>query len=198
MPYQLEGQVIEVCTCNAICPCWVGETPDQGYCNGVLAYHVDKGQVEGADVSGRSIVIVAHIPGKALEGNWKVRLFVDDQASAAQKEALVNAWAGKLGGPLADIAQMVSEVAGVEQAPISFFLKDGGGTLKVGEVVDAAMQAFEGATGGYTSIRDAVFSTIPGAPAYVGKSQRYRVNAPEFQLDLKDHSAVWGAFRFEG
>lgn len=198
MAYQLEGQVIEVCTCNAICPCWIGEPPDMGYCDGILAYHVEKGSADGTDVSGRTLAIVAHIPGTAVDGNWKVRLYVDDQASDAQKDALVNAWSGKLGGPLADIAKMVGEVTGVEQAPINFSLSKGEGALKVGDVVDAGMQAFEGSTGEYTSLRDAVFSTIPGAPAYVGKASHYRVNAPEFQVDIADHSAVWGAFRFEG
>lgn len=197
MAYQLEGQVIEVCTCKAICPCWIGEEPDQGYCNGVLAYHIKRGAVDGTDVSGRTLAIVAHIPGNALQGNWKVRLFVDEEASAAQKDALVNAWSGKLGGPLADIAKMVGEVTGVEQAPITFSLQASNGSLRVGEAIDAGMTAFRGATGGYTSLHDAVFSTIPGAPAHVGKSTHYRVNSPEFKLDIKDHSAVWGEFRFE-
>ncbi|MDH4012188.1 MAG: hypothetical protein OEU55_15805 [Desulfobacterales bacterium] len=30
MAYRLEGKLLEVCTCNAICPCWVGEDPDGG------------------------------------------------------------------------------------------------------------------------------------------------------------------------
>src|SRR3972149_1247246 len=30
MAYQLEGRMLEVCTCKAVCPCWVGEDPDGG------------------------------------------------------------------------------------------------------------------------------------------------------------------------
>ena len=33
MGYKLEGRVAEVCDCKAICPCWVGEDPDNGTCD---------------------------------------------------------------------------------------------------------------------------------------------------------------------
>ena len=43
MSYQLEGRLLEVCDCNVLCPCWVGEDPDNGTCDAVVAYHIDKG-----------------------------------------------------------------------------------------------------------------------------------------------------------
>ena len=43
---------------------------------------------------------------------------------------------------------------------------------------------------------DTIFSTIPGSPAYVGKADHYRVNVPEFQIDLTNHNAVSGHFKF--
>ena len=52
MAYLLEGKLLEVCTCRAVCPCWVGEDPDGGKCEGTMAWHIEKGQVEGLDVSG--------------------------------------------------------------------------------------------------------------------------------------------------
>ena len=52
MAYQLEGSLLEVCTCNVLCPCWVGEDPDSGTCDSAMAYHFDKGDINGVDVSG--------------------------------------------------------------------------------------------------------------------------------------------------
>ena len=115
MPYQLEGRLLEVCTCNTLCPCWVGEDPDGGRCDGALAWHVDNGTVNAVDVSGRTLVILTHIPGNILKGNWKVRVYVDDGATPAQKDALLAVWTGKLGGPVADLAKLVGEVTAVEQ-----------------------------------------------------------------------------------
>lgn len=197
MGYRLEGKVLEVCTCNVICPCWVGGDPDGGECKGILAYCVENGTVDGADVSGRTVVALAHIPGNILQGNWKVRLYIDDQASPAQKDALLDAFSGKLGGPLADIAQMVGQITGIEQVPIQFRMTETDASVTVGAAIEASMEPFKGSTGGFTALRDAVFSTIPGSPAYLGKATRYRVDAPEFQLDLQGHSAVFSSFCFE-
>ena len=33
MGYQLQGRLLEVCTCNTLCPCWVGDDPDGGTCD---------------------------------------------------------------------------------------------------------------------------------------------------------------------
>jgi hypothetical protein len=196
MAYQLEGRLLEVCTCNVLCPCWVGEDPDNGTCDGVLAWHVDQGKVGETDVSGHSIVILTHIPGNILQGNWRIRVYVDDQATAEQKEALLSVWTGKLGGPVADLAQLVGEVIAVEQVPITFDVKGVNGTLKVGQAIDAGLKPFQGATGKDTALHDTIFTTIPGSPAYVGKASHYRVDAPEFKIDLKGHNAVSGSFRF--
>ena len=196
MAYQLEGRLLEVCTCNVLCPCWVGEDPDNGTCDGVLAWHVDEGTVDGMNVSGRTLVILCHIPGNILQGNWSVRVYVDDEATPEQKEALLNVWTGKLGGPVADLAKLVGEVLAVEQVPITFEVQGVHGTLKVGKAIDAGLKPFQGATGKDTALHDTIFTTIPGSPAYVGKATHYRVDAPEFQIDLRDHNAVSGSFRF--
>lgn len=91
-----------------------GEDADNGTCDGVLAYHIDKGKIDGTDVSGLSLGLVAHIPGNILQGNWRIVVFMDDKASPQQQEAILNAWTGKLGGPLADMAKLVGEVIAVD------------------------------------------------------------------------------------
>ena len=161
MSYRLEGRLLEVCTCNVLCPCWVGEDPDRGYCDGVLAWHVDSGTVNDMDVSGHTLVILCHIPGNILKGNWRVRVYVDDQATPEQKEALINVWTGKLGGPVADLAKLVGEVVAVEQVPITFEVKGVDGTLKVGTAIDAQLAPFQGTTGENTALHDRSRATSP-------------------------------------
>jgi hypothetical protein len=198
MPYQLEGRLLEVCNCNVLCPCWVGEDPDNGTCDGLLAWHVDNGTVSGLDVSGRTFVLLCHIPGNILKGNWSVRAYVDDQATPEQKDALISVWTGKLGGPVADLAKLVGEVVAVEQVPITFEVKGADGTLKVGTGIEARLKPFQGATGKDTALYDTIFTTIPGSPAYVGKASQYTAKVPGFNIDLQNHNAVSGSFRFVG
>ena len=81
MSYHLEGRLLEVCNCNVLCPCWIGEDPDHGTCDTIVAWRIDKGTVDGVDVGGTTIAAVAHVPGNILQGNWKAAIFVDDEAS---------------------------------------------------------------------------------------------------------------------
>ena len=196
MPYQIEGRLLEVCTCNVLCPCWVGEDPDGGTCEGTLAWHVDKGNVDGVDVTGRTIAMLCHIPGNILKGNWNVRVYIDEKATDAQMNALLNVWTGKLGGPIADMAKLVGRVDSVEKVPIEFTVDGVKGTLKVGKAIEAGLEPFKGASGKETALHDTIFSTIPGSPAYVGKASHYRANAPGFKVELTNHNAVSGKFQF--
>jgi hypothetical protein len=199
MAYQLEGKLLEVCNCNVLCPCWIGENPDNGTCDTVVAYHIDKGTVDGTDVSGLSLALVAFIPENVLKGDWRVAVFVDDKATPQQQEALLSVWTGKLGGPVADLAKLVGEVVAVQRAPITFAVSEGEGTLKIADVVDTAMAPYKGGTGKLTTLNESVFSTIPGAPAYVSKASHYKRNSEKFGLndvDIKNSNAIQGSFRF--
>jgi hypothetical protein len=200
MAYQLEGSLLEVCTCNILCPCWVNEPPDYGTCDGVLSWHIEKGRIDGVDVSGRTFTILTHIPGRIMEGSWRIVAYVDDGATPEQQEALLAVWTGKKGGPMADLAQLVGEIAGVERAPVTFEVEGGKGTLKIGNAIEAEMAPFQGATGQSTALHDTIFTTIPGSPAIASKASNYQVDAPMygFSIDLRGHNAVQGDFRFEG
>lgn len=200
MGYQIEGDLLEVCNCRVLCPCWIGEDPDYGTCEGTLAWKIDSGEVNGVDVSGLSICILAHIPGNILQGNWTAVVYVDENASAEQEQALLDVYTGKLGGPVADFAQLVGEVKAVERVAFTADVSEGRGVLKVGNDIEAEMEPYVGATGAATTLHDTAFSTIPGSPAYVSKSPRYRASRADLgiDVDLSGHNAVQGRFRFEG
>jgi hypothetical protein len=201
MPYELEGQLLEVCTCKVLCPCWIGEDPDgDGTCDSVNSWHIDKGRVDGVDVSGLTIAGVNHIPGNVLKGNWQVVFYVDDKASPEQHTALVDVFTGKRGGPMKDLAGLYGKILAVEKAPITFAVTEGKGHLKIGNGVEAEMEPYKGATGHVTKLQDTAFSTIPGSPAYVSKASRYHVREPRlgFAIDLSGHNAIQGTFSFKG
>jgi hypothetical protein len=157
--------------------------------------------VNGTDVSGRTLSILAHIPGNILEGNWRVVVYVDDGATDDQQQALLDVWTGKLGGPVADLAQLVGEVVAVERAPVIFQVEgeEIAGRFAIGNAIEAELEPFKGATGKATAMYDTVFTTIPGSPAYPGKASTYKVDLDQygFNIDLTGHNAVSGTFRFE-
>ena len=182
--YQLKGSLLEVCSCDVLCPCWIGEDPDQGTCDSVVAYHLDSGTINDVDVGGLTLVSVVNIPGNVLEGNWRQLVYVDHAASDEQADALLDAFSGKLGGPLADLAELIGEQVAVERAPISHTIVEGAGTLTVGGAngdgkVHAEMHPYKGPDGSITTLNNSIFSTVPGSPAYVGVADSQKINIPE-------------------
>ncbi len=195
--YDLKGTLLEACSCGVLCPCWIGEDPDGGSCDGLIAYHFDRGTIRGVDVAGLSIVNVAKIPGNVLAGNWKVAMLVSDTATDEQLEAIVAAYSGQLGGPLADLAGLVGEVVEVRRVPITHEVVDGRGTLIVEGIVGAEMAPYTSADGTTTTLRDSIFSTVPGSPAYVGKASSYAVDLPEhgMQWTYEGRNAIQADYR---
>jgi hypothetical protein len=198
--YDVEGKLLEVCTCNILCPCWVGEDPDgNGTCDAIVGWYVDRGTVQGVDVSDRSICMLSHIPGNVLAGNWKIAVQVDDRCTEEQQTALLNLFTGKLGGAVADLAALIGEVVAVERVPITFDVDEGKGFIRIGDVAEARLTQYLGATGRPTTLHDSVFSTIPGAPAYVGKAESFRRDGSRHGLPdvaVTGQNAIQGLFRF--
>jgi hypothetical protein len=198
--YVVEGSLLEACSCRTLCRCWIGEDPDGGSCDSFNAYHIDKGSINGVDVSGLTYVQVVKIPGNVLvPKSWKRVSYVDANATEEQRDAILDAWHGRLGGPLADLHNLIGEDIAVHSSPIVYDLKGGEGTIAVGDKVRATMAPYRSNYGVVTTLRDSIFSTISGSPAYVAKASEHVVNIPEHGMvwTFKDLNAIQGEFRFE-
>lgn len=197
--YELDGNLLEACSCGGPCPCWVGDDPDGGRCDAFNAYRIDRGQINGINVSGLTFVRIARIPGNVLAGNWREVLYIDERATPPQHQAIVDAFTGKLGGPLADLAGLVGERVAVYSAPIEHHADGGKGTLRVGEVLYSEMAPYTDAAGRPTQLVDTLFTTIPGSPAYVAKASVHRVQLPEHEMvwEFNGRNAIQGDFHFE-
>jgi len=178
---------------------WIGEDPDRGTCDTIVAWHFDKGSVDGVDVSGTTIAVLAHVPGNILKGNWRAAVYIDDKASPKQEEALLKVYTGKAGGPVADLVKLIGEVVSVEKVPITFAVQGGKGTIQLGDKAYAELEPYTGSTGAATTLTDTIFSTVPGAPVFVGKSPRYRAKNPALGIDLElsGHNALQSVFVFD-
>jgi hypothetical protein len=198
--YSLQGTLLEACSCGVLCPCWIGEDPDGGTCDAFVAYHFDKGEIDGVDVGGLDVVNIVHIPGNVLvPGTWQLTMFIDASASERQRDAIVAAYSGKLGGPLADLAALIGEVKAVEAADIEHSIKGGAGKLRIEGVLEAEMEPFRSGDGTVTTLRDSVFSTVPGSPAWVGKAKYNRVTLPKYgyEWSFEGRNAIQADYKME-
>jgi len=141
MSWNLKGTYFENCTCDGACPCTASSfqwPADKDFCDVMLAFHVESGEIDGTAIDDLSVVVLAHSPqAQMTDGNWKVGLYVDERASDEQADKLGAVFGGQLGGPMAMAADLIGEVAGLERAPISY--SDEGTThrITVGDAIDA-------------------------------------------------------------
>ena len=70
MAWTLKVNVLESCSCAAVCPCVLGPAkPDQEWCSGVFGLNVTEGDSDGVDLSGAKLVLLdkqAPVPGMTL------------------------------------------------------------------------------------------------------------------------------------
>jgi len=121
-----------------MCPCNLsfdhGATYD--FCRVTLVFNIREGQVDGTDIGGRKVAAIADTPKVMTDGNWRLGLFIDDQATDEQAEKLQQVFTGQLGGPMAALGPLVGEVLGVERA--AFDVEDDGvrHSVRIGDVID--------------------------------------------------------------
>jgi hypothetical protein len=138
MAWNLKGSYVETCSCELICPCNAsfdhGATYD--FCRVTLVFNIRDGEIEGTDVGGVKLAVIADTPKVMSEGNWRLGVFIDDEASDEQADKLVQVFSGQLGGPMELVAPLVGEMLGVERA--AFELVDDGvrHSVRIGDGIE--------------------------------------------------------------
>src|SRR5579864_8870248 len=144
MVWSISGTYFENCNCDVVCPCtWSGlsrpATNDR--CMVLLGFHVERGEIEGVDVSGLTFGVVADAPKQMTDGAWRVGVLIDATASDDQAAKLQGVATGELGGPMAALAPLIGEVLGIERVPITFETADGVSRARFGDVADVEVEA---------------------------------------------------------
>jgi hypothetical protein len=141
MAWSLQGTYVENCSCTVICPCtWsnLSRPATNDDCRAVLAFHVDHGEIDGVDVTGRTVVLVVLSPKMMVEGNWRVGLLADEGSSDDQIDRLTQVFSGAVGGPMAGLAPLIGEFLGAERAPVELAQDRDGWRLRVGDAMELA------------------------------------------------------------
>jgi hypothetical protein len=81
-------------------------------------------------------VAITDTPKVMTDGNWKLGVYVDEQASDEQMDKLVKVFGGQMGGPMAGLAPLVGEVVGVERARIEIGGEGLRHSVRVGDAID--------------------------------------------------------------
>jgi hypothetical protein len=179
MSWNVSGSYVETCSCELMCPCNLsfdhGATYD--FCRVTLVFNIREGAVDGTDVAGCKVALVADTPKVMTEGNWRVGVFVDAD-SDGQFERLVQVFSGQVGGPMAGLAPLIGEMLGVERAVID--VQDDGlrHSVRIGDAVDFEIEdivPFGVETG--EPVRFSGMFHPAGSDLTMAEAKRSRINA---------------------
>jgi hypothetical protein len=148
------------------------------YCRVVLAFNIKQGDVDGTDIGGRKVVLIADSPKVMTEGNWKLGVYIDDGASDEAFDKLVQVFSGQLGGPMGALVPLVGEMRGVERASVD--IDDDGliHRVSVGDSIDFEIEDIVpfGVETGEPVKFNGMFHPI-GSDLTMAEAKRSRINA---------------------
>jgi hypothetical protein len=204
--WHIVGHWFDTCKCSIPCPCTFAQPPTTGDCEGILAWHISKGNYGDVPLDGLSVMALAAFAGNIWEGNTKasMAIFIDERADELQRDALQMIFGGRVGGWPAIFANFIGEVRGMEFARIDFHVDDDLTSWRAeipGKLWSSA-EALGGPTtppGKRVQVHNAGgCETGPGGVATYGKATADRADAFGFKWDRTGRSSKHIGFDWSG
>jgi hypothetical protein len=206
--WNASGDWFDVCKCNIPCPCIFAQTPSYGDCDGVMAYHIKKGQYGETSLDGLNVLILDYFKGNIWAGETKadIAIFFDERANDNQRKALNMIFTGKAGGFMGEFTKIIGEVRGLEYAPIKFEVAEDLAYWSA-EIPGKVMAKAEALAGPMTppgkrvqTINAPGSEVGPGTVATWGRAVTDEVNLPDvrFQWKRNGRSSKHIAFDWSG
>lgn len=141
LAYRIRANSVEACNCAHGCNCQFGGFPNEGKCESIIAYEVVEGRVGKVEMTGVRAVLVAKYPKAIHEGNGHVAVFIDEDASDEQVDALVSVFTGSLGGmPWEALAGTITRLDGPFRRPIEFNYEGTRSSVRVPGAVELQLE----------------------------------------------------------
>ena len=196
--WSVNGLYLEACNCESICPCRShngvpGGDATYDRCEFALSWKIEGGHYGEIDLAGRSAVMTGWYADSEPGSPWRIRLFIDDKATAEAHDAIAEILLGRVGGhPAATYAAAITEVLGIEQAEISLTHSERKWRIGVEGLVEVRASQRTEANG-------PVVCGIPGAnPGTEYTAEQLRVTADPFQWDLTGRASFVAPFAYDG
>jgi hypothetical protein len=121
MAWRLQGEWIESCSCDMVCPCiWGPEgKPSQGWCSAAIGINIRQGNSDGVDLSNLRAVFAGDFPGNFVLGDGVARVYLDESITQDQQRELEAILTGKKGGVWEGLAGAIKLMLPAKVARIS-------------------------------------------------------------------------------
>ena len=173
--WSIDGEIIDTCNCDVICPCTMGSPASYGSCLGNVTWCIDEGFYGDVDLSGCIAQLAINAPGPYFDdGNWRVALYGHASATREQRESLEAIFLGQAGGFFGDWRDMMSEIVGVRWVPIQVERRGRKRVVRIDGVLDIDADAIVGPNEDETAtlVNPPFWKGAP-YPATLGRSERF-------------------------
>src|SRR5262245_19342109 len=151
--WHIVGDWFDNCSCAVACPCTFAQAPDNGFCESVLFWHIERGHYGDVRLDDLSFVRVGRWEGDLWAGMAKgaAGYYIDERANDRQFEAIPLIIGGRVGGFPARVAELFAEgrkLIGVERAKITWEIAPDRGSwgCEIAGTVKAWARALTGPT----------------------------------------------------
>ncbi len=182
--WAIKGELFLNCSCEVFCPCVVSlgaYPPTEGHCYAWMAIAIDEGHFEGEDISGLNVGLMCEIPGRMGEGGWKVAAYVDDNATEAAYNGLLQIFSGAAGGTTGLFTFLVSDIVGAEREKVVITRDGNKRGIQIGRKIQGEIEMIEGAS--------------PDHPVMISNSKYWMgpdiIAAKGLKSKVRDYGRVW-------
>lgn len=155
-PWQINGEYLENCNCEFLCPCLLGPRnavggalarPTEGYCDVPVIFQIKTGRYGTVRLDGTHAALSIHTPGPMGDGNWSVGLYLDERAGHDQRAALESIFTGQAGGVMARLALLTGKRLPTRVVPIEFGEEGRRRWARIPGLLDVEIEGVEGRDG---------------------------------------------------
>ncbi len=146
--WSIKGELFLNCSCEVFCPCVVSmgkHQPTEGYCHAWMAIRIDEGHFEGEDLSGLNVGLLADIPGKMAEGDWKVAVYISEEATQKAYDGLLKIFSGAAGGTTGLFTMLVSTIIHAERTKVEIETNGRRRSINIGKKINGEIETIGGA-----------------------------------------------------
>lgn len=196
--WSLSGEYFQACNCDYGCPCEFEAPPTRGFCDGMGAWRISQGRYGRVNLDGLALGFALHSPAALHKGNITLAVFVDEQAKANQRDALLNIASGKMGGlPFEIFAQLVTKMLNPQFVPFAFSGRGRTRGVKMGNAVSMGFEPVKNpVTGEPESVRVDHATGFLFKAAQVVSSTEARSNVPSLTFSYPNKAGFLARFKY--
>ncbi|MBI3853913.1 MAG: DUF1326 domain-containing protein [Verrucomicrobia bacterium] len=184
--WSFEADYLQACSCDYGCPCEFEAPPARGFCQGLGAWKINRGNYGDVLLNGLALAFALHTPEEMHKGNGTGVYFIDEKATPQQRDALQKIATAHDGGmPFEVLKAVITKWLPPQFVPFRFHLNGKNSSVKVGNALTIACEPIKNPVSGEPeSVR------IVHATGFIFKDAEV-VSARECESTVADFAFSW-------